>query len=272
MAAGPPVPVSHLRRSWLYAWCALVGVFLVLPVLVVIPMSFSDTVYLEFPPRRWSLRNYRAFFGSVEWRDATWVSLRAAGLTTAAATVLGTAAAYGLAVTRRRWTRALQFLLVAPQMVPAILVAIGLFYVYARLELVNTLLGLVLAHTLLALPFVVVTVTAGLASFDMTQEMVARSLGASRVRAVLTITLPQIRYSVSSAALFAFITSLDEVVVALFISGGENATLTRRMFSALRDQIDPTIAAISTLLIVISVGLFGLVRLLGRGRPATRSG
>lgn len=272
MAAGAPVPVSHVRRLWLYVWCGLVALFLVLPVLVVIPMSFSDAVYLEFPPRRWSLRNYRAFFGSVEWRDATWVSLRAAVLTTAAATVLGTAAAYGLAVTRWRWSRALQLLLVAPQMVPAILVAIGLFYVYARLELVNTMLGLVLAHTLLALPFVVVTVTAGLASFDMTQEMVARSLGASRVRAVLTVTLPQIRYSVISAALFAFITSLDEVVVALFISGGENATLTRRMFSALRDQIDPTIAAISTLLIVISVGLVGLVQLLGRTRPAARSG
>ncbi|HEV8306938.1 MAG TPA: ABC transporter permease [Methylomirabilota bacterium] len=272
MPGGPPVPVSHARRAWLYVLGGLIALFLVLPVLVVIPMSFSDTVYLEFPPRQWSLRNYRAFFGSVEWRDATWVSVRAALVTTVAATVLGTAAAYGLAVTRWRWSRAAQVLLLAPQMVPAILVAIGLFYLYAKLELVNTLLGLVLAHTLLALPFVVVTVTAGLASFDMTQEMVARSLGASRLRAVLTVTLPQIRHSLVSAALFAFITSLDEVVVALFISGGENATLTRRMFSALRDQIDPTIAAISTLLIVISVGLLAAAQLLGRARPAGRSG
>ena len=126
------------------------------------------------------------------------------------------------------------------------------------------LTGLIMAHTVLAIPFVVVTVTAGLKTYDMNQEMVARSLGAPRLRAFLSITLPQIRFSVIAGALFAFITSLDEVIVALFISGGENATLTRRMFNSLRDQIDPTIAAISTCLIVVSITLLMIGQYFGQ--------
>ncbi len=157
-----------------------------------------------------------------------------------------------------------------PLMVPVILVAIGVFYLYARLGLNYTITGLVLAHTVLAIPFVVVTVTSGLKTYDMNQEMVARSLGASRPRAFMMITLPQIRFSVITGALFAFITSLDEIIIAMFISGGENATLPRRMFNALRDQIDPTIAAISTCLIAVSILALVLVQLFGTRRtPAS---
>ena len=122
---------------------------------------------------------------------------------------------------------------------------------------------MVLAHTALAIPFVVISVLASLRNSDMTQEMAARSMGASRTRAFLTITLPQIRFSVLTGAFLAFITSLDEVVVAMFVSGGENATITRRMFNSLRDQIDPTIAAISTCLIVVSVAALACVQLIG---------
>ncbi len=151
-------------------------------------------------------------------------------------------------------------------MVPVILIAIGVFFLYAKLGLNNTIPGLVMAHSMLALPFVLITVSAGLKTYDMNQEMVARSLGASRLKAFLTVTLPQIRFSIISGALLAFITSLDEVVVALFISGGENATLTRRMFNALRDEIDPTIAAISTILIAVSVLALVLAQILGQQR------
>ena len=178
-------------------------------------------------------------------------------------------AAYGLHVSTFPMNRFIQVALVTPIMVPVILVAIGIFFLYAKIGLNSTTPGLVMAHTVLAIPFVLVTVTAGLKSYDMNQELVARSLGASRLRAFLTITLPQIRFSVISGALLAFITSLDEVVIALFIAGGEMSTLTKRMFNALRDEIDPTVAAISTLLILISVILLALSQFLGQRQKKT---
>jgi putative spermidine/putrescine transport system permease protein len=155
---------------------------------------------------------------------------------------------------------------VAPLVVPVIILAIGVFYLYVRLGLVNTLAGLVLAHAALALPFVLVLIDAGLRRIDLDQERVARSLGAPPLRAFATVVLPQLERSLVAAALLAFITSLDEVVVALFVSGGPMATLTRRMFTGLRDQVDPTIAAVSSLLILLSVGLLGLAQLLLRRR------
>ena len=152
-----------------------------------------------------------------------------------------------------------------PLIIPGILIAIGVFLFYAQIGLNNTMTGIVLAHSVMAIPLVVITVSSSLKSYDMNQEMVARSLGASRPWAFLTITLPQIKISVVSGALLAFITSLDEVIISLFIAGGEYATLTRRMFNALRDEIDPTIAAISTLLILMSVMLLGMSQFLQRG-------
>ncbi len=256
--------ITHLRRLWLYLLSGSVMAFLILPIFIVIPMSFSDTVYLEFPPREWSLRWYRKYFGSIEWRDATWISLQAAFFTVLLATPLGTVAAYGLHLSGSRVAGLIRTALATPLMVPVILIAIGIFFLFAIFGLNNTMLGLVLAHTTMALPFVVITVSSGLQTYDINQEKVARSLGATRIKAFLTVTLPQIRLSIYSGALFAFITSLDEVVIALFISGGPNATITRRMFISLRDQIDPTIAAISTILITLSVTLFLLSQLLGR--------
>lgn len=242
--------VHHLRRLWLYAFTALMLLFLVAPTLIVVPMSFSPTNLLTFPPKGLSLRWYEEYFTKPTWQDATWVSLRASFLATLLATPIGTAAAYALHVGRFRLGGFIYGAIISPLMVPVILIGIGIFFLYARLGLVNTITGLVLADTLLATPFVLVTVAAGLRSFDMNQEMVARSLGASRLRAFMTVTLPQIGRSVFFGALFAFIIAFDEVVIALFISGGEGATLTKRMFASLRDEIDPTIAAISSLLIV----------------------
>jgi putative spermidine/putrescine transport system permease protein len=152
-----------------------------------------------------------------------------------------------------------------PLIVPAILVAIGTFLLYAQLGLNNTMTGIVLAHSTMAIPLVVITVASGLKSYDMNQEMVARSLGASRPRAFLTVTLPQIRIPVVTAALLAFITSLDEVTISLFVAGGDYATMTKRMFNALRDEIDPTIAAISTLLVALSVVLLAASQFASRG-------
>ena len=260
------LPIPHRRRLWLYVLGGLVLAFLIAPSLIIIPMSFSDAAFLEFPPSSWSLRWYEAYFSSVEWRDATVVSLKAALLTTALATPLGTAAAYALHSGRFRFSGVIQTLLAMPLVIPVILIGIGDFFLYARLGINNTIGGLVLVHSVLAIPLVVIIVLSGLKTYDMNQELVARSLGANRLNAFLFVTVPQIRFSIISGALFAFITSFDEAVVSFFISGGETATLTRRMFSALRDQIDPTIAAISTCLILISGVLITLVQVLGRKR------
>ena len=256
--------ITHGRRLWLYAYGSLVMLFLIVPSLIVIPMSFSDSQYLSFPPREWSLRWYENYFGSREWMEATWVSLRAGVLTMLVATPLGTLAAYGLHVSRSPWVSFAMLVLVTPIMMPVILAGIGIFYIYVQVKMLNTMPGLVIAHAMLALPLVVLVVASGLKSYDMSQEMAARSLGASRPRAFLLVTLPQIRFSVVTAALLAFLTSFDEVIVALFISGSENSTLTRKMFLALRDQIDPTIAAISTVMIVLTTGLLAISQLFGK--------
>lgn len=256
--------ISHGQRLWLYVLGALVLLFLILPSLLVIPLSFSDSRYLAFPPPGWSTRWYAAYFDALEWREATRTSFVAATLTMIISTVFGTLAAYSLHTSQSRFTRVIYATFMMPLIIPGILIAIGVFLLFARLGLNNTMTGIVLAHSVMAIPLVVITVASGLKSYDITQEMVARSLGASRPWAFLTVTLPQIKVSVVSAALLAFITSLDEVVISLFIAGGDNATLTRRMFNALRDEIDPTIAAISTLLILLSVILLALTQLLKR--------
>ena len=263
------VPPRH--RLWLYALAVLIVLFLVLPVLVVIPMSFSGSRFLDFPPQQWSLRWYERLFSAAEWYGALLVSFRLAVITAVIATPLGVAAAYAIHVGEGSMFRRLNTLLLLPLMVPHMLLAIGIFYIYVRLNWLGSFAGLAVAHAMLALPFVVVTTLSGLRSFDMSQEMVARSLGCGRLYAFLVITLPQIRGSVMSGLLFAFVTSLDEVVVSLFIATGDNVTITKIMFPSLRDEIDPTIAAVSSLLIVASLAVASLAAgslKWGRQRPA----
>ena len=243
------------RRIPLYVFGALVMFGLIVPSLIVVPMSFSAADYLQFPPQEWSLRWYEAYLGSVDWRDATLISLTAAFLTSILATILGTLAAYGLRLLDRGASPLLLAALTMPLTVPVILIAIGVFYVYARMGLVNTTTGLVLAHTMLAIPFVVVVVFTRLQTFDLNQVRVAESLGSSPARSFALIVLPQLRFAIVSGALLAFLTSFDEVIIALFISGGGRSTLTRVMFTNLRDQVDPTIAAVASLLNIISVTL-----------------
>ncbi|MDY0883768.1 ABC transporter permease [Dongia soli] len=244
--------VTHQQRLWLYLLTVLVICFLVLPSLIVIPMSFSGANSLMFPPKTWSLRWYDNFIHSPQWLEATWVSVRVAFFTTLLATPIGTAAAYGLHVGRFVFAPVIYGMLIAALMVPVILIAVGAFFLFAQLDMINTIPALVLCDTLLAVPFVLVTVAAGFKGYDMNQEQVARSLGAHRFKAFMTVTLPQIRASVMAGGFFAFIIAFDEVVIAIFMSGGEGATLTNLMFSSLRDQVDPTIAAISTLMIVLT--------------------
>jgi len=249
-------------RLWLYVISSIILFLLIVPSLIVIPMSFSDSQYLEFPPKNLSLRWYENYFfswkvenGFNDWMAATRTSLLVAVLTIFVATPIGTLAAYGLANSSARVRSILFPIMISPMMVPIILVAIGLFYFYVQFNMVNSIPGLVLGHSLVAMPLVLIIVLSALKNYDMNQEKVARSLGASRSRAFIEITLPQIKFSLVSAGLISFLTSFDEIIISLFVAGGDNSTITRSMFLALRDQIDPTIAAISTILIIISSGL-----------------
>ena len=245
--------IGNGRRWWLFLYVALVLLFLVVPSIIVVPMSFTDSTFLEFPPQSWSLRWYESYVQTAEWRAATLVSLQVGCLAVLLSVPCGTAAAYALRVSTSAGKALLAGILISPTLVPHILVAVGLFFAFGPLQLSNTLIGLALAHAMLTLPFVFILVSAGLRNHDMITELAARSLGASRLRAFFTITLPQIKNSVIFSALIAFITSLDEVIIGLFLANGPLSTLTRRMFLSLRDAIDPTIAAISSILIILSI-------------------
>lgn len=260
---GPRAAAAAGRVAY-RAGVVLICVFLVAPSLVVVAASWSPSEYLTFPPPSISFRWYAAVWESPEWRLAGRQSLVAGLLTSLVATAVGTMAARALVRSERRLGAFLQGYLLLPMVVPIILVALGVFFIYARIGLNNTMAGLVLAHSLVALPFVVVTVRAGLLDMDPLQERAAASLGASPVRVFFTITLPQNRASLGTAAVLAFLASLDETVVSNFIATGDAQTLPRKMFSSLRNDVDPKIAAISSMLIVVTILGVTLARFLRR--------
>jgi putative spermidine/putrescine transport system permease protein len=251
------------RVSFALLW-VLVLLFLALPIVIVGILSFSSASYLTFPPPSFGVRWYEAYLGSQEWLASTWLSLAVAGCVVVLATVLGTLAALGLTRLRGPMRAAVAALIVSPLIVPGIIAAIGIYYAFSRYRLVGTPAGLVLAHTCLAVPFVVTSVSASLAGFDRRLEQAALSLGATPFGTFRQVTLPLISPGVLVGALFAFITSFDELIVALFLSGSGAITLPRRMWDDLRFAIDPTIAAVSTLTIVLTAVLLGGAHLLRR--------
>jgi putative spermidine/putrescine transport system permease protein len=259
-----------IGRSALAALWTAVLVFLAAPIAIVVALSFSSASYLTFPPPALGIRWYHAYLGSREWLDATWLSLVVAGCVVVLATALGTLAAVGLRDLPRAMRVAFGALILSPLIVPGIVIAIGIYYVFARYRLVGTPAGLVLAHTCLAVPFVVTSVSASLAGLDRRLQQAALSLGATPWGAFRQVTLPLIRPGVLVGALFAFITSFDELIVALFLSGSGAITLPRRMWDDLRFAIDPTIAAVSTLTIALSAALLLGVHVLQR-QPARRA-
>ncbi|CEP35257.1 MAG: ABC transporter permease [Gammaproteobacteria bacterium] len=258
--------LSLCRISFI-GYVVVVLIFLILPLLIVVPMSFSDSRFLSFPPNSFSFRWYDTFFNNPGWMSAAKTSLIVAFSTALIATPIGVAAAYAINSSTHWLMRYLKIVLLLPLIVPIIIVATGVFFIYALSGMLYTIPGLIMADVMLALPYVITAVTAGLHGFDQTQEMVARSLGMNRFRSFMSVTLPQIMPSVVTGAIFAFIQALDETMVALFISGGQNQPLTVRMFTALRDEIDPTIAAISTLLTAASFALVLLLVLARKQAP-----
>lgn len=264
---------SRLERLWYYTirvFSVLVLLYLVMPVLAIIPISFTSDTMLTYPMPGLSLRWYREFFNAIMWTLSMKNSFIIAGATTALATVLGTLAALGLSMTNFPFKGLITGIMIMPMVVPIVITAVGIYFFFAWTGLTSTYLGMILAHTALATPFVVITVTATLQGFNRNQIHAAASLGASPVTVFFKITLPQILPGVISGALFAFVASFDEVVVALFIAGPEQYTLPRQMFAGIREKYNPTIAAVATMMIVISVLLLVSVELLRRRNERLR--
>lgn len=257
-------PSARAARGALIGWCALVIGFLVLPILAVIPLSFNPGTFLTFPDQAWSLRWYRTLAQSPQWGAALRNSLIVASATAAIATPLGTLAAIGLWRTNRRTARLLLAAIGAPLLVPVIVVAIGFYFLFAPLGLANSYIGLVLAHTALAAPFVVIVVRAALEGFDSQLLRAAASLGARPHIVTLKIMVPSIAPGVAAGAVFAFMTSFDETVAALFLAGPHQRTLPLQMFEGVREQISPAITAAATLLVIASTLLLGAAELLRR--------
>lgn len=267
-------PAQRIGRGVLIGFCALVFAFLVLPTLAVIPISLNPSAFLVFPTEGLSLRWYAALFDSPAWTQALRNSLMVAVATTLIATPLGTLAAIGLARMRSRLKPLLIGLFAAPMVVPVIIVAIAFYFLFAPMGLVNSFVGLVLAHTVLAIPFVVVVVHASLQGFDFEVLRAASSLGARPHTVLLRVLAPLIAPGIAAGAVFAFMTSFDETVVALFVAGPDQRTIPLQMFEGVREQISPTITAAATLLVLLSTLLLGTAELLRRrsermNRPPT---
>ncbi|HZS83445.1 MAG TPA: ABC transporter permease [Stellaceae bacterium] len=249
----------------------LVFLYLLLPILIVIPVSFSSGSYLGFPPPGFSLRWYHNFFGRADWLGAASLSLWIGGAVMVLSTALGTPAAIALVRSNFPGRNLLVGFIISPLIAPVIIVAIGLYFFYARLGLVGNPFALVIAHTCLAVPFVVINVSAALQGFDERLEHAAMNLGATPWRTFWQVTFPIIRPGILAGALFAFISSFDELVVALFVSGSTAVTLPRKMWDSIRFEIDPTIAAVSTILIVLASAIFLSAELLRRRSERLRS-
>jgi putative spermidine/putrescine transport system permease protein len=261
--------MSAIRLLW-WAVSIAVVVFLVAPLLVIVPLSFSEGSFLHFPLPGVGLRWYRAFFNSEFWLAALWNSLSIGLAATALATLLGTLAAVGLWLAPLPGASAVMAVLLLPMVVPTIITAVALTFAYAPVGLANTHLGLIIAHAALASPFVLVTVGATLTQFDRTLLRAAASCGAGPVAAFRRVMLPSILPGVAAGAVFAFATSLDESVVVLFLAGPSQRTLPRQMFAGLKDTIELTILAAATMLTALSLVLMLLVRALTArgGKPA----
>ncbi len=309
-----PTYASPLERIWYYTYlviCTVVFIFLIAPILIVIPLSFNAEPYFTFTekmltldPEGYSLRWYDTLltlghpapdgprdsvWWSLAWEKATWIkaarnSLWVGFWATILATTLGTIAALGLSRSEMPYKRLIMALLISPMIVPIIIVAVGMSFFYAKACvspdsavgmvagaflsakgcLANSHLGVIVAHAVLGIPFVIITVTATLTGFDQSLIRAAHSLGANPRTTFFKVVMPLILPGVISGALFAFVTSFDEVVAVLFIAGPEQQTIPRQMFNGIREAISPAILAVATLLVIISVALLATVELLRR--------
>jgi putative spermidine/putrescine transport system permease protein len=261
---------SRLALKWTHWHTGIVLAFLIMPILAIMPLSFNAGSYFSYPMTGFSLRWYEKALLSPDWQLAFVNSLGIGAVSTLLATVLGTLAALGLSRANfpLRWV--VMPLLISPMIIPVVVVAVGFYLVFAPLGLTDSYTGVVLSHAALGSPFVVITVTASLLSFDRNLVRAASGLGATPWTAFRRVTLPLIAPAVATGAIFAFATSFDEVVVILFIGGPSQRTVPRQMWSGIRDSIDPSILAVATLLTAFAIALFATISWL-RHRSAVQA-
>lgn len=246
------------------AWAVLMAFFLCVPIVAILPISFSSGAFLSYPLPGLSMQWYHQVLQPYPWIFSLKNSLIVGVASTFLSVVLGTLAAYGLTGVKFRGKTLVNVVLMLPMVVPVVISALSMYFFLNTLGLLGTYTGLIIAHTALAMPFVIVTVAATLQGFDRNLVRAASSLGCHPARTFMTVTLPLILPGVVSGAIFAFITSFDEVVVALFVSSPSTLTLPRQLFSGLRDQVTPALVAIATLLIILSLLLMATVGFLSR--------
>ena len=284
-----PTYATPIQRTYYYAYlffCAVVFFFLVAPLIAIVPISFSVSPFMVFTegmlawppdPEAWSLRWYRNMIGdcsaevvsstvpcSTKWMKGTVNSFYIGIIATIIATVLGTMAALGLSRPHMPYKALIMSILISPMIVPLIITAAGMFFFYARINLVYTFTGVILAHVALATPFVVITVTATLVGFDMNMVKAAQSLGAKPMRTFFKVIMPLILPGIISGALFAFITSFDEVVIVMFMASIDQLTIPKQMWAGIRQEISPVILCMATCLVILSIVLLTTVELLRR--------
>ncbi len=272
--SGLPPYASTGQKVWYYSFrviCGLIFFFLIAPIVVIIPLSFNAQDFFTFTPEMlalkpegYSLKHYEDFFTNANWQQALWNSVRIAPMATLLSVSFGTLAAIGLSQPHVPFRRAIMAILISPMIVPLIISAAGMYFFYSRVGLQGTYWGVVLAHAALGIPFVIITVTATLVGFDRSLTRASANLGADPVTTFFKVQMPLILPGVISGGLFAFITSFDEVVVVLFVGSAGQKTLPWQMFTGLREQISPTILAVATILVVLSIMLLTAVELLRR--------
>ena len=282
-----PSYATPVQRTYYYAYlliCSLVFFFLIAPLVAIIPISFSQSPFMVFTegmmswppdPEAWSLRWYRYMVGictdenlttpcSNKWMIGTVNSFFVGFVSTFFATALGTLAALGLSRPHMPYKGLIMSILISPMIVPLIITAAGMFFFYAKINLVYTFTGIILAHLALSTPFVVITVTATLVGFDMNMVRASQSLGARPIRTFFKVIMPLILPGVISGALFAFITSFDEVVIVMFMASLDQLTIPKQMWAGIRQEISPVILCMATCLVVLSIFLLTTVELLRR--------
>ena len=269
----PPYATTG-QRIWFYGFrviCGLIFFFLIAPILTIIPLSFNAEDFftftpgmLAFDPEAYSLKHYQDFFTNPDWQQALRNSVLIAPVATLISVTLGTLAAIGLSQSHVPFKGTIMAILISPMIVPLIISAAGMYFFYSRIGLQGTYWGVVLAHAALGIPFVIITVTATLVGFDRSLTRAAANLGANPVTTFFRIQMPLILPGVISGGLFAFITSFDEVVVVIFVGSAGQQTLPWQMFTGLREQISPTILAVATILVAISIVLLTVVEVLRR--------
>ncbi|MCC0078039.1 MAG: ABC transporter permease [Rhodobacter sp.] len=275
-----PSYASPLQRAWYYGFrilCGLIFFYLMFPIAVIIPLSFNAEDFFTFTPAMlaldpdgYSLKHYVDFFTNPDWTLATYNSLTIAPMATLISVSLGTLAAIGLSQSHVPFKRAIMAVLISPMIVPLIISAAGMYFFFSAIGLQGTYWGVVLAHAILGIPFVIITVTATLVGFDRSLTRAAANMGAGPVRTFFKVQLPLILPGVISGALFAFITSFDEVVVVIFVGSAAQQTLPWQMFTGLREQISPTILAVATLMVGLSILLLATLEILRRRNERLR--